>query len=71
VQVVRDEQDDFTSGNEPEHVGCVECGKGRDIVCIGERHYGFCDEGCAEPRRLREGMKCVDGRVFGERMYHE
>jgi hypothetical protein len=48
-------------------------------VCIVERggayingtHFGYCDEGCAEPRKLGEGMKCVDGRIFGVRMWRE
>jgi hypothetical protein len=36
-------------------------------VCIRTTHYGFCDEGCAEPRRLKESMKCVDGKIYGAR----
>lgn len=78
VQIVRDEdeaedQDDFTHGNELENVKmeCVQCPKGRSIVCIDGGFYGYCDEGCAEPRKLKEGMKCVDGRIYGVRIYHD
>jgi hypothetical protein len=49
--------------------GCVTCKKGRNLVCINGTHYGYCDEGCAEPRKLGDGMECVDGRVFGVRMW--
>jgi hypothetical protein len=76
MQIVRNEdedQDDFTQGNEPENVKmrCVQCPKGRSIVCIDDEYYGYCDEGCAEPRKLKEGMKCVDGRIYGIRLYHD
>jgi hypothetical protein len=43
----------------------VTCPKGRDLVCIGKTHYGFCDEECAMPRRLKKGMQCADGKIFG------
>jgi len=59
-------KDDFSTGDEPENM-CVTCPEGGDVVCIGETHYGFCDEGCAEPRRLGEGMRCVGGRITGAR----
>jgi hypothetical protein len=68
AQIVRDEDEDeeyqrrTTEWNESE---CVECEKGMEIVCINGTHVGFCDEGCAEPRELREGTKCVDGKIFG------
>jgi hypothetical protein len=52
-------------GNELEEDGCVTCDKGRDVVCIGDTHFGYCDEGCAEPRKLKDGVKCVDGRING------
>lgn len=45
---------------------CISCPKGRDIVCINATHFGYCDEGCVEPRRVKKGMKCVDGRMYGE-----
>jgi hypothetical protein len=77
MQIVRDEdedddQDDFTHGNEPDvKMACVTCPKGRSIVCIDSGYYGNCDEGCAEPRKLKERMKCVDGRIYGARLYHD
>ncbi|KAF1916199.1 hypothetical protein BDU57DRAFT_516165 [Ampelomyces quisqualis] len=46
---------------------CVQCDEGRDLVCINGTHFGFCDEGCPEPRRLKDGMKCVDGKIFRAR----
>jgi hypothetical protein len=51
--------------------GCVHCEKGKTLVCIHGTHFGYCDEGCVEPRKLGEGMKCVEGRIFGMRMYWE
>ena len=48
---------------------CVTCPKGRSLVCINGTHYGYCDEGCAEPRELKDGMKCVDGKIFGVKLY--
>jgi hypothetical protein len=44
---------------------CTRCEKGRDLVCIGTTQFGYCDEGCVEPRRLGEGMRCEDGKIFG------
>jgi hypothetical protein len=49
--------------------GCMTCEKGRNSVSINGTHFGYCDEGCVEPRRLGEGMERVDGRVFGVRMW--
>ncbi|KAH4943402.1 hypothetical protein HBI70_190050 [Parastagonospora nodorum] len=67
---VHADKDDFSTGNEPENM-CVTCEAGGDVVCIGETHYGFCDEGCAEPRVLGRGMRCVDGRVTGVKEWSE
>jgi hypothetical protein len=44
---------------------CITCEKGKDLICIGEAQFGYCDEGCVEPRILRAGMKCVDGKIWG------
>jgi hypothetical protein len=76
---VRDEDEDEEYHQQLEHMqdteesneGCVYCEKGRSLVCINGTHFGYCDEGCAEPRRLAVGMKCVDGRIFGVRMWRE
>lgn len=56
--------EDYEGRNE-EHGECISCRKGRDIVCINATHFGYCDEGCVEPRRVKKGMKCVDGRMYG------
>jgi hypothetical protein len=48
---------------------CLKCPKNRDLVCINGTHYGFCDEGCVEARRLKDGMKCVEGRIYGVRLF--
>lgn len=63
-QIVRDEDEEQEAGGGDESK-CVVCPKGRDMVCIGKTHFGFCDEGCAEPRRLTKGTKCVKGRIHG------
>jgi hypothetical protein len=79
-QIVRDEDEDEEyhrvqrlkeADEKSKEDGCVTCEKGRSLVCVNGTHYGHCDEGCAEPRRLGEGMECVDGRVFGVRMWRE
>jgi hypothetical protein len=67
-----DEDEDYQHSKQMETLKeCVTCEKGRDLVCINGTHYGLCDEGCAEPRKLREGMKCVDGRIYGVRGWRE
>jgi hypothetical protein len=58
---------DGDEGGKIEKDDCMTCEAGRDVVCIGDTHYGYCDEGCAEPRKLKEGVKCVDGRIYGVR----
>jgi hypothetical protein len=77
-QIVRDEDEDEEyhqvqrlkeADEKSKEDGCVTCKKGRSLVCINGTHFGYCDEGCVEPRRLGEGMECVDGRVFGVRMW--
>jgi hypothetical protein len=73
-QIVRDEDEDEEYHRVEQSVKakeCVACKKGRSLVCINGTHYGYCDEGCAEPRKLREGMKCVDGRIYGARGWRE
>lgn len=68
-QIVRDEDEDAISKGEVDENKCVRCGKNHgDIICIGRTHYGYCDEVCAEPRRLYDGLKCVDGRIFADRV---
>jgi hypothetical protein len=64
-----DDDEDVVDDDEDvvDETKCVTCQKGRDVVCIRTTHYGFCDEGCAEPRRLKESMKCVDGKIYGAR----
>lgn len=67
-QIVRDEDEDVILQGKVDERKCVQCGKDDgDIICIGKTHYGYCDEGCAEPRRLYKGLKCVKGRVFADR----
>jgi hypothetical protein len=74
-QIVRDEDEDEeyhrlkNQASEFKNQACVICEKRRSLVCINGTHYGYCDEGCAEPRKLRDGMKCVDGRIYGVRIY--
>ncbi|KAH7091284.1 hypothetical protein FB567DRAFT_589180 [Paraphoma chrysanthemicola] len=50
---------------------CITCPKNQDLVCINDTHYGHCDEGCVDPRRLRAGTKCVGGRIFGVKAFGE
>jgi hypothetical protein len=64
AQIVRDKDRDLEVSDRVDESKCVTCPKGGELVCIGTTHYGFCDEGCAEPRRLMEGARCVDGRIF-------
>jgi hypothetical protein len=77
MQIVQDEDEDkdqnnFTHGNGSDlKMECVQCPKGRSIVCIDGGYYGYCDEGCAESRKLKEGTKCVDGRIYGARLYRD
>jgi hypothetical protein len=67
-QIVRDEDEVFENdGIESEE--CYMCAKGRSLVCINGTHFGYCDEGCAEPRKLRDGTKCVEGKMYGARLY--
>ncbi|KAH7081514.1 hypothetical protein BKA63DRAFT_589043 [Paraphoma chrysanthemicola] len=50
---------------------CITCPKYQDLVCINSTHYGHCDEGCVEPRRLRGATRCVGGRIFGVKAFGE
>jgi len=69
LQIVRDgdfdADDDDSEWYAKTGEECIACEKGRDVVCIGKMHFGYCDEGCVEPRRLGDGMKCVDGKIWG------
>jgi hypothetical protein len=51
------------------YVSCLR--RERSLGCSGEKRYGCCDEGCAELRKLREGVKCVDRSIYVLRGYHE
>ena len=65
---MRDEDEDeegYKYGYVKKGEECITCEKGRDVVCIGDKHFGFCDEGCVEKRRLGVGVRCVDGRIYG------
>jgi hypothetical protein len=67
-QIVRDKDEVFET-DVAESQECCMCEKGRSLVCINGTHFGYCDEGCAEPRELREGMKCVEGKIYGAKLY--
>jgi hypothetical protein len=43
-------------GSEGMTAGCITCPRGGDLVCINATHFGYCDEGCVEPRRVREDV---------------
>jgi hypothetical protein len=66
-QIVRDLNEEATKDEDQ----CSTYARGASLVCINGTHYGYCDEGCAAPRRLRDGTKCVQGRIYGARLYHE
>jgi hypothetical protein len=68
-QIVRDLNEDEEATKDGGQ--CYTCAKGASLVCINDTHYEYCDEGCAAPRKLRDGMKCVQGRIYGVRLYHE
>ncbi|KAF2031081.1 hypothetical protein EK21DRAFT_111322 [Setomelanomma holmii] len=71
LQIMRDEDEDEIDHGNPNDTGtkCITCPRNQDVVCINGTHYGFCDEYCVDPRVLKQGMKCVDGKIFGVGLY--
>ena len=47
----------------PLQLSCVPCDRDGTIVCIGDQHFGICNQNCAYPQDLAEGTSCSQGFI--------
>jgi hypothetical protein len=55
------------SSRPPVQSSCVVCDKDGIVVCIGDLHFGICNQGCAYPLALAQGTSCSQGIIYKQK----